>query len=210
MTTIVGQDDVLRVSRETQAALEAFAGMLELWTRRINLIAPLSSERMWRRHIVDSAQLLDYCPPAATSWTDLGSGGGLPALVVAIIARDYAPDLRVTAVESDARKCAFMAEAARNAGVPLSIVNKRIEAAASTPSDIVSARALAPLPKLLGLARPWLKPDGVAILPKGARHAQEIAQAQRDWRFHLETQRSRTDPDAAVILIRSLQRASGE
>jgi 16S rRNA (guanine527-N7)-methyltransferase len=206
----VGPDDALRVSRETQAALDAFATMLGLWTRRINLIAPQSAADIWRRHIVDSAQLFDFRPAVARSWTDLGSGGGLPALVIAIIARDHAPELRVTAVESDARKCAFMAEAARHAGVTLNIVNKRIETVASSPSDIVSARALAPLPKLLRLAHPWLRPDGVAILPKGARHAQEIAQAQHDWRFHLKTQRSRTDPDAAVILIRSLHRASGE
>lgn len=194
------------VSRETQDRLTAFATTLRQWNRRINLVAPSSLDRLWERHILDSLQLFSVRPSTARHWADLGTGGGFPGLVVAILAAEAAPDLRLTLVESDRRKAAFLAAAARAAGVKPRILAERAEALPPLHADVLSARALAPLTRLLTQAHRHLAPGGIALFPKGARHAQEIDEALADWRFRVQKIPSRTDPSGVILAIDGVAR----
>lgn len=178
--------DELGVSCETIERLDAFAGELRRWNRAINLVSSGSLPALWSRHILDSAQLLRLAPPGARTWRDIGTGGGFPGLVIAILAIEARPALRVTLVESDRRKAAFLAAAARAAGATPSILSAREDTLPATDVDIVSARAVAPLPVLLGWAHRHLRSDGHALFPKGARHAAECRAALASWTFRVQ------------------------
>lgn len=204
----LAQDTVggLSVSRETIATLHVFEAEVLRWTTAVNLVSRASVEHLWDRHIADSAQIFQACPPNSRSWLDLGSGGGFPGLVVAILARELQPDLRVTLVESDQRKAAFLRQTAQKLGLDVDVLAKRIESLPPQSADVVSARALAPLVDLLNLSAPHMKPDAIALFPKGARHAEEVAEARRLWAFDLETLPSASQAEAALLIIRKLNR----
>jgi len=194
------------VSRETVAALETYEALVRRWNPAINLVSPASLVSIRDRHTADSVQLMAWCPSGAQHWADLGSGGGFPGLVLAILAREEMPKLRMTLVESDARKSTFLRHAANELGLQVTVLTKRIEALPSLEADVISARALAALPALLDHAHRHLRRDGVAIFPKGARHAEELAEARSKWRFTAEQHSSTTDPEAAVLVIRNIER----
>ena len=159
------------------------------------------------RHILDSAQIFDLCPARSGAWVDLGSGAGFPGLVVAILAADEAPELEVHLVESDARKAAFLAAAARACSIAPTIHTARAESLPAFGADVVSARALAPLPVLLELASRHLSPQGKAIFPKGARAGEELAAALATWRFAYDKHPSLTDPDSVILVIKDIAHA---
>lgn len=192
------------VSRETRDRLVTYAGILASWTQRINLIAPATTSEVWTRHVLDSAQLLAYMPGTALRWGDLGSGGGLPGLVVAIIAAETAPQLHVTLVESDQRKAAFLKVAAYQCGVRVTVVADRAECIEPLGADVISARALAPLPKLLALSHRHLAPTGLAILPKGMQYETELTEAKAVWHFNASLRASQTDPSGTILLIKDI------
>ncbi|MFC2969984.1 16S rRNA (guanine(527)-N(7))-methyltransferase RsmG [Acidimangrovimonas pyrenivorans] len=194
------------VSRETLARLECYAALLEKWNGAINLVSKSTLAQLWTRHFLDSAQIFDLKPEGARSWADLGSGGGFPGLVIAILAAEAAPELRVTLVESDIRKATFLSTVARETGVQVEVRPERIEALAPLGADAVSARALAPLDDLLGYAARHLAPEGRAIFLKGAAHAQEIEEALAHWRFDVQKHPSKTDPKAVILSIGGLAR----
>lgn len=194
------------VSRETMTALEAFAAEVRRWTTTVNLVARGGVEDLWGRHVVDSAQVFAACPADARLWVDLGSGGGFPGVVVALLAREHRPNLRVTLIESDQRKAAFLRQVTRTLGLEAQVLASRVEAVPPQSADVVSARALAPLSELLGLAAPHLKPSGVALFLKGARHAEEVAAARTAWMFDLDSLPSVTHPDSALLIIRKIRR----
>ncbi len=195
------------VSRETMARLEIYAALLRKWNPAINLVAKSTLSDLWQRHFEDSAQMLDLCPPGTESWCDLGSGGGFPGLVVAIIARETHPELRVTLVESDQRKATFLRTVARETGVAVTVCTERAETLAPQGADVISARALAPLPLLLGYIFRHQKPGGAAFLPKGANADAELEEALATWRFKVQKTRSKTDPQAVILTIGDLTRA---
>jgi len=196
----------LDVSRETIAKLRAYADLIIRWNPKINLVAPSTIPELWQRHIVDSAQIFTHAPRGARHWVDIGSGGGLPGLVCAVLAQDVMPQCRFSLIESDQRKCAFLMTAARELGLTVAVLAKRAEAVAPQQADIVSARALAPLPVLLGLVCRHLQPDGVALLPKGKNHEQELAAARAEWQFNATTIESRTDNLARLLIIKDILR----
>lgn len=193
------------VSRETVSKLDTYANALFRWSQSINLVSANTIKAMWSRHILDSAQLLEE-PLLEGDWADLGSGAGVPGMVLAIILAELSPSSTVTLIESDARKCAFLSEAARRTGVSVAIESRRVETILASPAtrrfDVVTARALAPLSRLLSYSAPLLAADGVCIFPKGARAEAEIADAARDWRLQIERRPSQTDPRATILLIR--------
>lgn len=195
------------VSRETEARLAAFTAELRRWNPRINLVSRTTLDQLESRHLVDSAQLFPLRPGGAQHWADLGTGAGFPGLVIAILAAETAPLLRVTLVESDRRKAAFLAAAARAAGVTPTIHATRIETLAPLNADVLSARALAPLCQLLAHVYRHMAPNGRALLPKGARHDAEIAEALATWRFTVQKIPSRTDPAGAILAIEGVTRA---
>lgn len=192
------------VSRETREKLDAYLELLKQWNPKINLVAPRTLTQAWQRHIIDSAQIYRHIPEGATTWVDLGSGGGFPGLVVAILAQDTCPDLSVTLVESDARKSAFLRTVARTTGVKVSIKVDRIETIPPMRQDVVSARALAPLPLLLEYVHHHIAPNGTALLMKGATWEKELADADATWRFSCIPHKSETDPNAVILEVGDL------
>jgi 16S rRNA (guanine527-N7)-methyltransferase len=193
------------VSRETCERLDAYVALLTHWNRRINLVSPATVKTVWTRHIADSIQLFDLAPPAASSWLDLGAGAGLPGLPIAALAAEKVPGLHVTLVESDSRKVAFLAAAARAMQLDVTIEPHRIEVLAPRPYDIVSARALAPLGRLCALAHRFSGPGTVFLFPKGARLDSELTAAATSWHIRAERIVSRTDPEATVLRILELE-----
>lgn len=194
------------VSRETFERLEALEALVRHWTSAINLVSRGSLIAFWQRHIIDSAQIFHFGPTSARSWADLGAGGGFPGLVIAVLAREVRPELYVTLVESDLRKATFLRKAVQDLGLSAHVIADRIEATPDIGADIVSARALAPLPALLAYARKHLAPGGTAIFPKGQRHNDDIRDARADWNFDLETLPSISEAGAAILVIRNLNR----
>lgn len=196
------------VSRETRERLEIYSALLIKWNRKINLVAPGTISEMWSRHIIDSIQLNDLSPQEQSTWCDLGAGAGLPGLPVAAIRQEKFPDEVITLIDSDTRKAAFMSEAAREMGVNARILTTRLGKSypAVTPFDIVSARALAPLPRLLEYAAPFTGPDTVCLFPKGKNRSGEIEEASRSWQMDLEEVLSRSDENGAILRIRGLKR----
>jgi len=198
----------LDVSRETIHRLESYCMKLQRWSTTINLIAPAPSGELWMRHIVDSAQLFNL-RHAGNSWSDLGSGGGLPGMVVAIIAQELAPDLRVSLVESDKRKAAFLRILCAELSLNAKVYQDRAEALPSLQSDTVSARALAPLDSVLGYVHRHLHSRGVALLPKGRNYASEIEAARKRWSFELDLVDSVADEGAKILCISQIHRNAG-
>ncbi|TVQ56322.1 MAG: 16S rRNA (guanine(527)-N(7))-methyltransferase RsmG [Rhodobacteraceae bacterium] len=191
------------VSRETLARLDVYVALLARWSGAINLVARSTLDAVWRRHIADSAQLFALAPATARTWIDLGAGAGLPALVIAALAQGARRQMSLTAVESDTRKCAFMATAAREMGVAIDVRPARVEAVAGA-FDVVSARAFAPLPVLLAHAARLLAVDGVALFPKGAQAEGELTAARERWTFDLRRHPSVTDRQASILAVREI------
>ena len=196
-----------RVSRETMERLELFAELLTKWQKTINLISPATLPHIWSRHILDSAQVLDHAPQTARTWADLGSGGGFPGLVCAAIAQETRPDLRINLVEADLRKAAFLRESARQMDLTVGVFSRRIEDMPTQSADVVSARALAPLATLCGYAHRHLRPGGIALFQKGARHAEELETARQGWQMEVTTVPSITDAEAVLFRIENLTHA---
>lgn len=192
------------VSRETFEALRAFEALVQRWNPAINLVSKNSLPNLWDRHIADSAQVFAQCPPEAESWADLGSGGGFPGLVVAILAKELRPKLHVTLVESDLRKATFLRQAAAALALDATVRSERIESMKPLEADVLSARALAPLSDLLGFAKLHLRTDGLAIFPKGARFQDEISHARNAWNFDVDTRPSLSEGEAALLVIRNI------
>jgi 16S rRNA (guanine527-N7)-methyltransferase len=197
----------MSVSRETLGKLEAFAERVQRWNSAVNLIARSTAADVWSRHIVDSAQLFRFCSPEAKLWLDLGSGGGFPGLVIALLAKEQAPALRVALVESDKRKAAFLQQAASALQVDCAVHCARIESLAPQVADVVSARALASLDQLMAYAARHCTTGGLGIFPKGENFAEEVATARQSWRFDIETHESAVKSGAALLLVRNIDRA---
>jgi 16S rRNA (guanine527-N7)-methyltransferase len=189
------------VSRETLARLEVFATLLLRWNSRINLISRSDAPVLWERHIEDSLQLAPLIPPGTARGIDLGSGAGFPGLVLSI-----ATGLPFDLVESDQRKAAFLREAARVTSAPAQIHACRIETARIEPSPLVTARALAPLPKLLALAAPLLAGDGICLFAKSEKADQEIAEASASWTMQIERHISRKDRSGVILRLSGVKR----
>ena len=196
------------VSRETLSRLITYEALLKRWQKTINLIAPGTLDDVWHRHFADSAQIWALRPEGAKFWLDLGSGAGFPGLVLAIMAAEHG-GTRHTLFESDNRKAAFLREAARETGVAVDILCTRIESgeihAKMGEVDCVTARALAPLPRLAHLATPYFASGTVGFFLKGREVAAELEEAARTWNFEFELKPSVTDPEGRVLLLRALK-----
>lgn len=185
------------------AKLRDFAALVLKWSVKINLVSKSDQNHIWERHVQDSLRLLPYIPAGTQRAIDLGSGAGFPGLVLCI-----ATGIPFDLIESDARKAAFLMEAARQTGAPAKIHNCRIESAPVSPAPLITARALAPLDKLLGLAAPLLSPGGFCLFPKGRGAEAELTLAAPLW--HMETERlSAPDWGESCILKVSQIRHAG-
>lgn len=196
------------VSDETIERLKIYEALLRQWQKKINLVAPSTLDEIWHRHFSDSAQLLALAPVDAKTWLDLGSGAGFPGLVLAIMRAGEVPEGDFgshTLMESDTRKAAFLGEIARKASVPVDIVAKRIELSSTQGRyksvDVVTARALAPLDRLIGLAEPFFGSQTVGLFPKGRDVAQEIEAAEKNWCFTCKLADSLTESQSRIAVV---------
>lgn len=188
------------VPRET---LDRFAALLLRWNRTVNLVAPNDEAAIWERHIADSLQLVPLMVPLPNRAIDLGSGAGFPGMILAIVT-----GVPFDLIEADKRKAAFLREAARVTGAPVRIHATRIQGARIPPAPLVTARALAALPKLLALATPLLTRDGFCLFPKGGNACAELTEAAAQWHMEAQSVPSRTAPDACILRISQIDRVA--
>jgi 16S rRNA (guanine527-N7)-methyltransferase len=202
--------DAFKVPRETIHRLICYAELLTQWQARANLVSAKTLPHVWDRHFADSAQILRLAPGANT-WLDLGAGAGFPGLVIAILQANHA-NFRMHLVEATAKKCAFLAEVARATSAPVEIHCMRVEElskiAPSLKPEIITARALAPLPRLLDLAAPWFGPGVRGLFLKGRDAGKEIEAAKRRFNFTCRLHPSMTAADSFVVEISNLAKRS--
>ncbi len=208
------------VSAETLARLSAYEALLKQWQKAVNLVAPGTLGDIWHRHFADSAQLVPLAPSGVRTWTDLGAGVGFPGLVCAIVLADAAfldrrtAGLHVTLIESDTRKAAFLREVLRAVsplpGIEVEILPARAESVKTQVNfllpRVVSARALAPLEKLLSLAFPLSPPGTMGLFCKGKEVDHEIDAARQTWNFDVALVPSVTDRSGRIAVITNLER----
>ena len=194
------------VSRETMDKFDAYEALIRKWNRSINLVSRTTLDQVWSRHFHDSASAYDLAKINQGNWVDLGSGGGFPGAVIAIMAHGAGSPIQVTCIESDIRKCEFLRSLARTLNIKLNVLSRRIEDAPPQAANILSARALTSLSNLLGFAERHLAPDGHAIFLKGATWQSELDEALESWRFSYEKQASQTHPDSVVLRIGEIER----
>lgn len=198
--------NILPVSRETFERLQVYVNRLTEWQRKTNLVSPSTLDEIWDRHIADSLQCIAL-KPDVSRWLDLGSGGGLPGMVIAAVMAEQAGG-SVTLVESNQKKTAFLRQVARQMGAPAKVMSKRIEQvdAPDLKPEIVTARALTALPNLLELASPWLEKGATGLFHKGREYERELADCDGLWRFDLIKHKSSTSDDSVILEISNLQR----
>lgn len=194
------------VSRETEQRLKLYGDLLRKWNQTINLVASSTLAELENRHIKDCLQLVDHVKNPHGTWLDIGSGGGLPGLVLAIVWAEN--DVHITLVESDLRKCAFLRSAIRELSLTkVGVRGCRIEQLQPQNADYLSARALAPVDRLLPYVQRHLAPQGQAWLFKGRKWQEEVDEAAKHWRFSCQAFTSRTDPEAAILNLRDINDA---
>ncbi len=184
------------------AKLRQFEALVHKWSAKINLVSRHDLQNLWDRHIQDSLALIPYIPAGTSAAIDLGSGAGFPGLVLAI-----ETGIPFTLIESDSRKAAFLLDAARELQARAKILNCRIEAAKCPPAPLITARALAPLDKLLALAVPHLAADGVCLFPKGRSFEEELQAAESHWRMQVERCKNPFDTDACILRLGNIHHA---
>lgn len=205
---------VLALSPAAQARLSAYVALLEKWQPVKNLVAPSTLADVWRRHVADSAQAVAAAPDVRR-WLDLGSGAGFPGLVTAALLADEA-GAEVTLIESNGRKAAFLRTVARELALPATVISERIESLAQRIGtgpgvvEAVSARALAPLPRLLELAAPWLTAGAIGVFHKGQDFVSECAVATQSWMFDLVEHQSVIEGGSVIAVVSGLRRRGRE
>lgn len=194
------------VSRETMDRLKTYETLLKKWNPAINLVAKSTLADAWDRHIEDSAQIYRLAERNAGHWVDLGSGGGFPGMVIAILGMDNENPFKTTLVESDSRKCTFLRTVAREIGVKANVLSERIEDVDPLGADILSARALSDLSTLLSFADRHMASTGQALFMKGATWQKELNTAQTAWHFDHEVVKSKTENGPAILRISGVAR----
>jgi len=191
------------VSRETLDRLSNYCNLLTKWNRRVNLVGRESERDLWRRHILDSAQLLPLLPTNARAIADVGSGAGLPGLILSILNTPAA----IRLIEPDRRKAAFLREAVRVTQSTAIIHESRVEEVDLPPQDVILARACAPLDRLLEMVQKLVSIHTVCIFPKGARAGLELTAARARWNMQARQVPSRTDPTGRILILTEVARA---
>jgi 16S rRNA (guanine527-N7)-methyltransferase len=193
------------VSRETLLDFEGYEALLKKWAKQINLIGPSTVTHFWSRHVLDCAQVLPLAGPNVVTAADFGTGAGLPGLILARLLQDQSPKAHMILVEASAKRCGFLREAARLLGVATTIINDKIEITPAQPVNLVTARAFAPLDKLLAFAYPWAGLQARLIFFKGEDVQREIDEASTNWAFQSRVTQSITDSRGCLVEILDLR-----
>ena len=201
-----GFQDALGVAGEDLERLRAYVALLEKWQAKINLVGAGSLKDVWRRHILDSAQLGPLLPPGAKSIADIGCGAGFPGLVLAILAGQFGINAEIHLIESNGRKCAFLREANRITGAGAKIHHSRAEKLSNFSTDVIIARAVASLDELLEYADSMLKKDGQCLFLKGEKWREELTKAQKNWIINESTIQSLSDSSGMILKLEAIAR----
>ena len=201
--------DTYSVSRETYQKLEQLVALLNEWQAKFNLVSNNSLPDVWQRHIADSAQLFKYLNNQVDSVYDVGSGAGFPALVLAVMAQEQYPRLKFTLIESIGKKTLYLNEVKTVLNLSnVTVLNKRTEDILLPPADVITARAVASLDKLLGYVFKFTNRQTKLIFPKGKSYREELETAAKLWNFKLEVCKNETSADGVVLLLENLRRKS--
>lgn len=194
------------VSRETIIKLEKFADLLREWNQKMNLVSRNSMEVLWERHILDSMQLINYVPSETKRLVDIGSGAGFPGLILAIMLQEKNPDAQITLVESITKKTVYLKDICAKLGLSnVEVKNDRVENAVLDKPDIITARAVASLNILCKYVAQIGKTDTKALFLKGCSYIDEVADAQKSWRFDMEVFPNKYSDDGVVLKISRLK-----
>lgn len=205
-----GPDDLmedLAVPRETCERLERHRALLQRWASKINLMGPRELDSYWGRHALDCGQLVRHAP-GALRWMDIGAGAGFPGIIVGCILAGQ-PGARVDLVETNPKKAAFLREAVRETGAACRVLNESIDdmAQGAEAYDVVTARAFAPLPRIISSAKPILDRGAIGLFLKGAEYRAELAAAAEEgWTLKVEALTSMSDPDGRILRIEGAER----
>ena len=197
------------VSRETLLKLRAYEASLKEWQNKFNLVSNSSLEDAWNRHFIDSMQLFKYIPKSAKSLYDFGSGAGFPGMVLAIMASEKTPYLKVSLIESINKKTLYLKHVSEICSTNVEIFNQRIESLPKNKVDVVTSRAMTSLNDLLSYAYPFCKTDTVCIFPKGKKHQEEIDEARKHWQFDCQINPSETSTEGVILVITKLAKLKG-
>ena len=201
--------DTYNVSRETYQKLERLVALLNEWQAKFNLVSNNSLPEVWQRHIADSAQLFKYLNKQVDSVYDVGSGAGFPALVLAVMAQEQYPSMKFTLIESITKKTLYLNEVKTVLNLSnVTVLNKRTEDVLLPPADVITARAVASLDKLLGYVFKFTNRQTKLIFPKGKSYREELETAAKLWNFKLEVCKNETSADGVVLLLENLRRKS--
>ncbi len=191
------------VSRETLARYQTWFDLLSRWNKKINLVAPTTLHDFWHRHALDSWQVVELLPPNIKTVLDMGAGAGFPGLAMAIGLADK-PGAHITLIEANGKKCNFLRTVIRELALPAKAVQERVENLPPAPYDIITARAFAPLPKLLAYSQQFWGKQTTALFPKGAHWQDEVKAAQDRYDFTLTATPSQTAENAKILTIKNL------
>lgn len=191
------------VSRETIDKLIRIVDLLDVWRKKINLIGPSEMDHIWRRHVLDSLQLAALVPDRGHT-VDLGSGSGFPALVLAASFTD--PAAKITMIETVGKKCAFLREAIKVGDLQAAVRQGRVENAHDLKADCITARAFAPLSRILEYSETWLEGGAYAVLPKGRKWQEELTEAKEYWKFAYQVIPSISGGDGAILRLSEVSR----
>lgn len=192
------------VSRETFERLKAYEDSLHEWQKKFNLVSNASLADAWNRHFLDSVQLFKYIPQNAKTLYDFGSGAGFPGMVLAIMAKEKTPYLKVSLIESVGKKTLYLNEVKKITETNVTIINDRIENINVQKADVITSRALASLKELFGYVYKFCKKETVCIFPKGKKYAEEITEAQKDWKFKILIEPSEQSDEGKILIITDL------
>jgi len=198
------------VSRETFEMLKTYQSLLSEWQKRFNLVSNSSLSNAWERHFIDSVQLWKHIPSDTKNLLDFGSGAGFPGMVLAVVAKEKTPYLKVGLVESIAKKTLFLKEVANRLNIDVRIINERIENIPEQKVDVVTSRAMTSLNNLLGYAYRFCKPNTVCIFPKGKKYREELAEAHKHWKFKCQIESSEISEEGKILIISNLSKIKGD
>jgi len=192
------------VSRETLEDYQLWYSLLLKWNKRINLVSPTALDDFWRRHALDSWQITPYIPNKTGLYIDLGSGAGFPGIALAIAAKHKSEDHNVTLVESAGKKASFLRTVIRDLDLPAQVISQRAENLPAKTYDVVSARAFAPLDRLLKYAQPFWGTETIGLFLKGQNVDDELTEANKSWKYNVERISSLSDSTGCIVKITGL------
>ena len=193
------------VSRETFLKLKEYENLLTKWNSKINLVSKSTLRDFWNRHILDSVQVFCSIGEKTGKWVDLGSGGGFPGLVLAILSEEFEVSNNLCLIEADVRKSVFLRTVCRELGLVVDVFNNRVEEISPMLADVVSARALAPLKTLCFYAESHLNENGIAVFAKGENWELELLEAQKNWIFEYDVVTSKLHQGSVILVLRGIK-----